>query len=150
MWSGIVSAFFAASGIFALWRHNGMADLLWGSLCVFCGITWAITWATKLQGNIRIFKEKDLEVGKVYEKKGDIYWDDRVIEMRGGVGKVNGGQYITLLVDKEGDKLLVSLKESAYSKFVVTADKNNRYQYISISVLLKHNLKTEHCSVFSF
>ncbi|GEM_PF-4486073 len=128
----------------ALWGMLFLASKplhLWnGSLGIFYlifAICLAFNEGKKRNGAVKVINESELEVGKVYKKKGEIFFDDRVIEMGTDIGKVTGGQYITLLEDEEGNPIVVSFKQPAYGTFKVTDDKENPYLYVDDSRILK-------------
>ena len=119
--------------IFAMdfWSSPTLWKKAFGVWCMFLSIRGAISFGISkgAKGKLTMLSEDDLEVGKVYKKKGDLFIDDRMMPV-GGEGVVTGGQYLTKLNDIEGNELFVSFKQSAYAAFVVTGDKNNRYRYV--------------------
>lgn len=84
-------------------------------------------------GPVKVLNESDLEIGKVYKKKSEMFFDDRMMptDYSGRVvsGVITGGQYLTILEDEEGSEIVVSFKEPAYASFKVTGDKENPYLY---------------------
>lgn len=126
------SAMFLASKPLYLWN----ASL--GIFYLIMVIVLAFNEGKKRTGVVKILSESELEVGKVYKKKGEMFFDDRYIQWgNGDVGIVKGGKYITLLEDADGNPLVVSLKQQAYSVFKVTDDKNNPYVYCGKKVIVE-------------
>ncbi len=128
MSSVIIFAFFSA--MFLASKPLHLWNTLLGIFYLIFAIVLAFNEGKKRTGVVKILSESELEVGKIYKKKGEMFFDDRYFDWSSKhYGVVRGGQYITLLKDEEENPVVVSLKQPAYSVFKVTDDKNNPYVY---------------------
>ena len=112
-------------------------DMVFGSLSLVFAVVLAFCEGQK-SSKVKIVDEKDLEVGKVYKKKDEMFFDDRYIKwINKERGEVHGGQYITLLEDEEEELILVSFKKPAYVIFRVTGHLgDDRYCYLGEKVFV--------------